>query len=241
MTTKYKIFIVEDMAISRMALESILEENNYEIAGSAAKAETAYMQLQDLDIDLLLIDINLAGEKDGVWLTNKMREISSVPIIFLTAYSDQKTLSNVKNAKSNGYLMKPYNTPTLLTTIAIVLQNHKDRNKEVRNIPEFISDNHIFIKDGSQLKRVKTKDIFYIMSDANYLHINTAQKNYLVRNKLLDFYAQLPSNIFIQVHRRYLVNKHHIESFNNKTVVVNNIEISISKSFRDAFLQNISS
>ena len=83
MTTKNKIFIVEDMAISRMALESILEENNYEIVGSAAKAETAYMQLQNLDIDLLLIDINLAGEKDGIWLTNKMREISNTPIIFL--------------------------------------------------------------------------------------------------------------------------------------------------------------
>ncbi len=107
MTIKYKVFIVEDMAISRMALESILEENNYEIVGSAAKAETAYMQLQNLEIDLLLIDINLAGEKDGVWLTNKLREISNVPIIFLTAYSDSKTLANVKSAKSNGYLMKP--------------------------------------------------------------------------------------------------------------------------------------
>jgi DNA-binding LytR/AlgR family response regulator len=239
MITKYKIFIVEDMAISRMALESILEENNYEIVGSAAKAENAYMQLQNLDIDLLLIDINLAGEKDGVWLTNKMRETSNVPIIFLTAYSDTKTLDNVKNTKSNGYLMKPYNIPTLLTTIAIVLQNHKGRYKEVLNIPEFISDNHIFIKEGSQLKRVKTKDIFYIMSDANYLHINTAQKNYLVRNKLLDFYTELPDKEFIQVHRRFLINKHHVDSFDTKSVVVNNKTISISKSFRNAFLNEI--
>lgn len=228
------------MAISRMALESILEENNYEIVGSAAKAETAYMQLQNLEIDLLLIDINLAGEKDGVWLTNKMREVSNVPIIFLTAYSDSKTLENVKSSKSNGYLMKPYNTPTLLTTIAIVLQNHKDKIKEPRNNQELTSDKYIFIKDGAQLKRVKINDIFYIMSDANYLHINTVQKNYLVRNKLLDFYAELPPKLFIQVHRRYLINKHHIDSFNNKTVVVRNQTISISKSFRDIFLNEIS-
>jgi hypothetical protein len=106
--------------------------------------------------------------------------------------------------------------PPSLTTIAIVLQNHKGRYKEILNIPEFISDNHIFIKEGSQLKRVKTKDIFYIMSDANYLHINTAQKNYLVRNKLLDFYTELPDKEFIQVHRRFLINKHHVDSFDNK-------------------------
>ena len=106
--------------------------------------------------------------------------------------------------------------PPSLTTIAIVLQNHKGRYKEILNIPEFISDNHIFIKEGSKLKRVKTKDIFYIMSDANYLHINTAQKNYLVRNKLLDFYTELPDKEFIQVHRRFLINKHHVDSFDNK-------------------------
>jgi len=240
MTYQPKVFIVEDMAISRMALESILIDSNYCISGSSANAEIAFEELQKTKIDLFLIDINLAGEKDGIWLANQIRLMTQIPIIFITAYGDDKTLENVKATKPNGYIMKPYNTPTLLTTIALVLQNYNDSNSVIINNYDLTNEHYIYIKVGVKQKKIKTSDIYFIMSDANYLHIMLEHKVYLVRDKLSDFCSALPQSEFTQVHRRYVINKNHIESFGQKKVIINNHEISVSKSFRDLFTVNSS-
>ena len=117
------IYIVEDVAISRMSLETMLLENEYEVVGSAASAETAWKEIQSLPVDLILLDINLSGEKNGVWLAQQIRKNLNISIVYLTAFGDQQTLKEVLETKPNGYLMKPYQEPTLLTTIDIALLN----------------------------------------------------------------------------------------------------------------------
>lgn len=231
--SKTKIFIVEDMAISRAGLEGMLLKNEYEILGSVAKAETAWKEIQGLSIDLILLDINLAGQKNGVWLAQQVRKHLNIPIVYLTAYGDQQTLKEVLDTKPDGYLMKPYQEPTLLTTITIALTNFLEHQKmAIKPQSRGNSNVYIFIKDRSMKIKLYVNDIYYIKSDGNYLEIILKEKKHVVRSKLLEFKKQLPHTIFFQSHQRYLVNVHKVSVLGKNYVQVNDEEIPLSSKYK---------
>ena len=228
-----KIYIVEDIAISRMSLETMLQENKYEVSGSAAKAEIAWDEIQKTCPDLILLDINLAGEKNGVWLAQQVRKQLNIPIIYLTAFGDQQTLKEVLDTKPNGYLMKPYQEPTLLTTIDIALDNFSESQKEmVSSEEQSMRNDFIFIKEKHTKVKIYINDIYYIKSEGNYLEIKLKEKTYVVRNKLLEFKKELPSNLFFQSHQRYLVNINKVDILKKDIVVMKNQEIPLSLKYK---------
>ncbi len=226
---KNKIYIVEDQAISRFALIEILEQNGYNVVGSAASADKAWDDLKNLEIDAALLDVNLAGELDGVWLAQKIRKNKDMPIIFLSAYGDNNTLERVASTNPNGYLMKPYNTPTLLTNLAIAINSftrirvseNKDRKPQ-----------YIFLKNNGKQTRVNVYDIRFVKSEGNYLEIEMVSERLIIREKLTDFIKNLPATIFVQTHRRFVVNREKINAYNTDTLLVGKISIPISKTFK---------
>ncbi|KGL63373.1 LytR/AlgR family response regulator transcription factor [Polaribacter sp. Hel1_85] len=228
-----KIFIVEDMAISRVALEQMLLRNDYEVIGSAAKAEKAWGILQETAVDLVLLDINLAGPKNGIWLAQQIRKYLNVPIVFLTAYGDQKTLKGVIETKPNGYLMKPYQEPTLITTISIAIQNFLDNQKEtITSDSGTILNNVIYIKDKHIRVKLKIEDIFFIKSDGNYLELKLKEKTHVVRSKLSEFQKLLPPTVFHQIHQRYIINKEKVAVLGKDFVTINNVDIPVSQTYK---------
>ncbi|WP_431166628.1 LytR/AlgR family response regulator transcription factor [Tenacibaculum halocynthiae] len=233
MEAPIKVYIVEDIAISRMSLETMLLENNYIVSGSAAKAEVAWIDIQQTKPNLILLDINLSGDKNGIWLAQKVRENFKIPIVYLTAYGDQQTLKEVLETKPNGYLMKPYQEATLLTTITIALNNFLESEKEREVFKENNdSDVFIFIKDRSMKVKININDIYYIKSDGNYLEIKLKEKKYVVRNKLMEFKKQLPHTIFFQSHQRYLVNISKIKVVGKDYVSINDENIPLSLKYK---------
>lgn len=232
-----KIFIVEDMAISRAGLEAMLLKNEYDILGSVAKAETAWKEIQNLPVDLILLDINLAGQKNGIWLAQQIRKHLNMPIVYLTAYGDQQTLKEVLETNPNGYLMKPYQEPTLLTTINIALTNFESQNKAITSPPVNNSMDFIFIKDGVMKIKLHINDIYYIKSDGNYIEIILKDNRHVVRHKLLEFKKQLPHTIFYQSHQRYLVNIHKVTVLGKNYIQVNHEDIPLSLKYKKAIEQ----
>jgi DNA-binding LytR/AlgR family response regulator len=230
-----KIYIVEDVAISRMSLETMLEENNYKVSGSAATAETAWKEIQQAPTDLILLDINLAGEKNGIWLAQQIRKYLNIPFVYLTAFGDHQTLKEVLDTKPNGYLMKPYQEPTLLTTIDIALHNFLQSQKvvSVSEDQEQRSD-FIFIKDKYQKVKIHVNDICYVKSEGNYIEITLENKIHVVRNKLLEFKKELPASLFFQSHQRYLINIDKIEVLKKDIIIINNEQIPLSLKYKAA-------
>jgi len=227
-----KVYIVEDMAVSRMALEDLLLDNGFEVCGSAASAEKALRQILEQPVDLVLVDIHLAGTKNGVWLVHELRKCIEIPIIFLTAYGDTKTVEDVIDTKPNGYLMKPYNEPTLLTTIAIALENfHKEQASKNKN-KQIVQDKILFIKDSYAKVRLVASEIQYIKSDGNYIEIYLSQKSHLVREKLQNFLKKLPQDQFIRVHQRFAVNKNAIDIIGKEYLHIQGADIPISKTYK---------
>lgn len=238
-----KVYIVEDMAISRAGLEAMLLKNKYEIAGSTAKAETAWKEIQGAAIDLVLLDINLAGSKNGIWLAQQIREYLHLPIVFLTAYGDQKTLKEVLEIKPEGYLMKPYQEPTLMTTLSIALTSFEEKQKNVSSsYAKDSQEEFVFIKKGRKKVKLKTATILFIKSEGNYLEIILEDhKTYLVRKKLLDFLDEFPSNQFFQCHRRYIVNSRKIEAIEKDVITIQNVTIPTSSRYRVRIEEALSS
>ena len=132
--------------------------------------------------------------------------------------------------KPNGYLMKPYQEPTLLTTINIALNNFANKQQS-KNKSESVPD-FIYIKDSNLKVKLFTNDINYIMSDGNYLEIHLEHKKHVIRSKMKDFEALLPRNIFYQCHRRFLVNSSKINALGNDFIQLEAENIPLSSKYK---------
>jgi DNA-binding LytR/AlgR family response regulator len=236
MSYKVKIYIVEDEYITQAVLKNNVEEIGYTVVGMADNAEDAWKDLETLDVDLALLDINLAGEQDGIWLAKKIREKKGIPFIFLTAYGDKATINTAVKTQPNGYLLKPFNEVDIYTAIEVALNNFnhaqaneekaKSVNKIERSSPTPTSstevsvgnDQTIYLKVDKIFYKIKLSEIYYVKSDSNYVEVFLEQKKHLVRSTLKNFIDLLPEDMFIQVHRSYIVNINEITSIGDGEV-----------------------
>lgn len=119
--TKPRILIVEDEPIIAMELESRLSNFGYDSAGSVASGEEALEKIEQDRPDLVLMDIRLKGKMDGIETADRIRSRQDVPVIFLTAFSDPKTLDRAKDTSPFGFLTKPINERELHANIEMAL------------------------------------------------------------------------------------------------------------------------
>ncbi len=120
-----RVLVVEDEAIVALDIRSQLEQLGYVVVGTAATAGQACRLADELQPDLVMMDIHLQGEADGIDAAAEIRRRRPVPVVFLTAYADSDTVARAKGVEPYGYLVKPFNESDLRTTIEIAL--HKDR------------------------------------------------------------------------------------------------------------------
>jgi diguanylate cyclase (GGDEF)-like protein/PAS domain S-box-containing protein len=120
-----KILIVEDERIIALDLQRRLERFGYPEPFLAATGDEALQQVDKHRPDIILMDIMLSGGMDGVDTATIVKERYGIPVIFLTAYSDEKTLSRAKEAEPFGYILKPFKEKELYTTIDIALYKFK--------------------------------------------------------------------------------------------------------------------
>lgn len=154
---KINILIVEDEGIIAQGLKSQLESLGYNIIGIASSGSEAIKKVKKTRPDIILIDINLNGKIDGVETSKRISRILDIPVIFITANSDEATLRRAKIAKPFGYLIKPVEKRELHTTIEIALYRHKLEQKVKDNeeifhaISSSIKDAVILIDEKSEI------------------------------------------------------------------------------------------
>ena len=118
-----RILIVEDELIVALELEDRLRRQGYGIAGVARSADEALRIADEDQLDLALLDLRLAGDRDGVDLAADLR-VRGVPFVFLTAHGDEDTLARVRQVEPLGYLLKPFDERLLRLTLETALQRH---------------------------------------------------------------------------------------------------------------------
>ncbi len=118
-----RILIVEDEFITLETLKSVLSEMKFKISGDAMTASEAIAVLKKGETDLAILDINIKGDKDGIWLAKQIREKYQIPFIFLTAYGDDFTVKRAIETEPYGFLAKPFNKVDVYTSVAVAVNN----------------------------------------------------------------------------------------------------------------------
>ncbi|ABE53145.1 response regulator [Methanococcoides burtonii] len=124
--SQIKILIVEDEKIVALGIKKMLKNLGYLVPSIASSGEEAISKAEITFPDLVLMDIMLKGDMDGVEAADQIRKRFEVPVVFLTAYSDEKILERAKRTNPYGYIIKPFEENSLHATIELALHNYKE-------------------------------------------------------------------------------------------------------------------
>lgn len=260
---KIHILIVEDESIVALDLATGLEREGYDIAGVADNAQDARKIFTSHEVDLVLMDIHIMGEKDGVETAMELMSIKQVPLIYLTAYTDHETIQRVKNTYPAAFLAKPYDIQHVHIAIELAVNNFalfrkQQSGKMISLSPasEDISqkqpaakltqeketilqyDEYIFIKQNYRFIKIRIADILYASADDNYVHLHTADKKYSLRMSLSQLIDKMSPHLLVRIHRSYAVNLQAIQSFTEQEVVIQKEHLPIGRNYKEDFLKH---
>jgi CheY-like chemotaxis protein len=162
-----QILVVEDEEITAMDIRSRLEELGYTICASTNSAEEAISLAQTSKPDLVLMDMVLKGEMDGVMAAETISVKEHIPVVFLTAFNDNETFNRAKLSSPYGYITKPFETRDLYIAIELALFKHgsekkiSEANKRYRSVMEnalcgiFLHDiNGVIFDVNNQMEKI---------------------------------------------------------------------------------------
>jgi two-component system response regulator LytT len=232
-----RIGIVEDEIIIADSIRSVLLRMNYQVAEPCINYEEAIRTLQADPPHLLLLDINLGTtSKSGIEIGRYIRENMDMPFIFLTANSDMKTVDLAKAVNPNAFLVKPFVQDELYAAIEIAMHNFYSRKAPEQAVP---GKDFLFIKDGTELHKISFSDILFLESDHVYVCVYTTTRKYLIRTSLQNYIEQLDKNLFLRVHRSYVINLSKIERVLGSQIQIGDRSLPISKSYKDELLSRL--
>ena len=124
--TETRVLVVEDERIVALNLKQRLVRLGYEVTGMAPSGAKALAEIERTRPDVILMDINIEGDIDGIETTSRIPTEYHTPVIYLTAYSEQATLDRAKATKPYGYLLKPFSERELHATIQMALERSRE-------------------------------------------------------------------------------------------------------------------
>ena len=130
--TDARILVVEDEGIVALDIQNKLRAMGYEVPKIVSSARDAVESAHAILPDLVLMDIQLEGEMDGVAAAQRITDELQIPVVYLTAYADDATLERAKSAQPMGYLLKPIEERDLYTTVEIALHKHEVEKEKAR-------------------------------------------------------------------------------------------------------------
>ena len=245
------ILIVEDEALIAMDLAAGLERDGYRVAGIADTAEEAKEIFMREEIDIVLMDIHIHGDVDGVEAAGELMKVRAVPLIYLSAFTDAATVERVKGTQPAAFLSKPYSLPNVRIAIELALSNFavaKEREGAARVVnmgekggsaeKEMILqlNDSIFVKNNVQFVKIALLDILYLEADNNYVNLHTAERKFALRISLASLLEKIRYPKLVRIHRSYAVNIERMSSFSDGEVCVGKVQLPLGRNCRDEFL-----
>lgn len=237
------VLVVEDESIVSKDIQQSLKKLGYNVVGAAATGESAVALALETKPDIILMDIMLKGEMNGIEAATKIRSEANIPVIFLTAYADESTLSKAKVTQPYGYIIKPFKEIDIHTTIEMALYKHKKEAEVLKerdllfNLVEGqgTGKDILFVKSNSRMVKLRTSDIYYIEALKDYVVINTLNTRYTIHSTMKDIEAKLPESDFMRVHRSFIVRIDKITAIEQSNLVLENEKkiVPIGGSYKD--------
>ena len=210
--------VVDDEELARALLISYIEKLDFlNLVGEAENPLEALQLMKEHDVDVLFLDIQMPEIKGTDFA--KMVD-ANTKIIFTTAYSQYALEGYELNAVD--YLLKPITFERFVTAV-----NKVKSNKIVEKSDSFT------IKSGYDLHKVKFEDIQYIVSDSEYVTFHMVDKKIISNQRLKALEQELPSAMFMRVHRSYIINKNSVTGLKGRDLLLSDVMIPVSDSYYD--------
>lgn len=179
---KINILIIEDVMLTAQKMKRTLQIAGYNVVAIASKSEQAIDVVLNNEIDLIIADINIKGEINGIQTARLIQKNFNIPVIFLTSYHDDSTLAEASNVDFTGYIVKPYLDNHLLREVKLASYRFGLSDKIE---PIILSNNYIY--DSSKKALFKNNEqINLTKKEEQFLHILVQNKNTLVSNEYID-------------------------------------------------------
>jgi len=234
------ILIIEDTPKESDALIKILEANNYKVVGIATNFKDALAIYYNTKVDLVIIDIFLNGNPDGITFAETISTIPTIakPFVFLTSSTDRKIFERAKLTRPFCYLMKPFNQLEILYAIEMAVERFYEQTNVFLSEEEntVISKEYLFIKKGKALKKVLITSIIYIEVEEKYCNIITENEKFVILISLTKIIKLLDNAFFFRTHRNYIVNSEKIIEIipsDNLILLEGNHRATLSDTYKD--------
>ena len=226
-----KIGIVEDELIIAEGIRTMLFDIGYEVTEPVTSYDDAMKMVREEHPDLLILNINISGDKSGIDIAHAVRKDFSIPFIFLTANSDKQTLSLAKEAQPNAYLVKPVKKEDLFASIKIAVSNFTTKAKQPAETGSYVIKDAVFIKDKKNLRKILLKDILFLKSENIYVIVHTLKNELMVRSTMQQFIDEIQYDKIVRVNRSYAVNLDHVDNVNDEMILLKQERIPIQPAY----------
>lgn len=247
---KYNVLIVDDEFLARKLLTSYIEKmEDMNLVGTAANAFEAFGLVKENKVDILLLDIHMP-DLNGL---DFAKTCGNVPaIIFTTAYSEHALESYEVDAID--YLLKPIAFPRFQKAIEKAkakinaLRPSADAKKANTEAPAEETEpqepavrklDYIMVKADYKLYKINYADLLYIEGQHEYVSFYTTGKRITALYSLKSLEEQLPADLFVRVHKSYIISINNITEINPLTVTVAGVKIPIGGSYKENFLSKL--
>ena len=236
-----QILIVEDEMIIAANISLQLSNLGYQITGIIPRGEEVIPHIDQNLPDIILMDINLKGNLDGIDIVLLIQKKYKIPIIYLTANADDATFKKAKQTNPYAFISKPFKKIDLQHAIELTinrLEEEQELQKISNEIPFVLSD-CIFIRNNDKMIKICISNLLYIEAERNYCKLYCKDKEHMLVSTLKDLDEKLPSNMFLRIHRSFIVNISHIDEIATSHVVIARKAIPITAELKKELLLHL--
>lgn len=238
-TAKIRVLIIEDDELVRALLEVIITDLGHNIVASVDNAVDALVAYSVHNPHVVISDIEIKGNIDGIELAKKLLQIRKCQLLFLTGNSNSDTFNKAKKLAPLAFISKPIVRIELERSIDLAVEHS---NETIGFVTERMpTEGCLYTRIGNKLKKISIADIEYIEVDGKYSSISVAQRLVNCKISLKELQAKLPQNDFVQVNRSSVINLNCIEDIDmaRQMIKMPSAEISIGRNFKEALLNRL--
>jgi two-component system response regulator LytT len=236
-----RILIVEDEPFIAENLQEMLGIFGYENTEIANSANQAIKSIKTSRPDLVLLDVKIKGDQDGIELGGIIHDQYKLPFVYITSYSDKETVNRAKHTQPLGFIVKPFTKDDVYAAVEVALFNknrmevNSGMNLHEAN-PTTYNNDSIFIKRRTLLEKVKYSDLIWIEADGNHITLHASgDRDFTVRKSLKEITDRLPKDRFLRVHKSFVVQVDAVTAIDTNHVHLGDKKIPIGRSYYNAF------
>lgn len=230
----YNCLIVDDEPIAREIIQNYCNHLPLlKVIKCCNNAFEAKIELQKQEIDLLFLDISMPV-LDGI---SFLKTLTKPPlVIFTTAYRDYAL--NAFDLSACDYLVKPFSLERFIIAIDKAIGRIQKKQPDQENTSDKGQD-YFFIKSNSKIIRIRHDDLLFAEAQGNYIKIVCSNNTALANMTFAGFEELLPGNIFIRVHRSFIINKSKISHIEGNTVFIGKAEVPIGSNYKESLMRSL--